>query len=229
MNVLARKLKAFTSRRKTERERIRKSVDREDFLLSQIDEFREKAKQLQGLLTTKANRVQELQDIVAEREDEAQKLSDILEERQGEADRLAAAVEERIDGMVSKVDARLDEWNKTFAERLAENAVNCTEQNEEVRAMIKEQNDKLSETVNGLNGQFDKTKNEICEKVHNENVKCYRNIQTLMEEFDNKLDAVKEEISQISSIKNTAKAALIFSLLNLIGVAVVIAAAFNLI
>ena len=174
MDVLVQKFKSFTGRRNTERERTKKNVDKEDFLLSQIDEFREKAKQLQGLLATKANRVQELSDIVAEREDEAKKLSDILEERQDEADHLVSAVAEQINGLVLKVDTRLNELNETFAERLAENAVNCTEQNEEVRAMIQEQNEKLSETVDGLNGQFDMVKNEICEKVHNENVKCYR-------------------------------------------------------
>ena len=229
MDVLVQKFKSFTGRRNTERERTKKNVDREDFLLSQIDEFREKAKQLQGLLATKANRVQELSDIVAEREDEAKKLSDILEERQDEADRLVSAVAEQINGLVLKVDTRLNELNETFAERLAENAVNCTEQNEEVRAMIQEQNDKLSETVDGLNGQFDMVKNEICEKVHNENVKCYRNMQTLIEESDKKLDAVKEEISQISSVKTMTKAAFIFGIFNLIGVAAVIAAVFHLI
>lgn len=229
MDVVAQKLKEFTDRRKTERERIKKNVDREDFLLSQIDEFREKAKQLQGLLATKASRVQELQDIVAEREDKAKELSDLVEERQDAAERVVSGVAQQIDGMVSKVDAKLNELNKTFAERLAENAVNCTEQNEEVRAMIQEQNDKLSETVNGLNGQFDSIKNEICEKVHNENVKCYRNVQALIEETNRGLEIAREEISQIESVKNVIKAICAFAVLNLIGVSVLIAVALGLV
>ncbi len=225
MDRVAQKLKEFTDRRKTERERTKRNVDREDFLLSQIDEFRERAKQLQGLLVTKASRIQELQDIVAEREDKAKELSDIVEERQEAAERVVAGVAEQIDGLVAKVDARLNELNETFAERLAENAVNCTEQNEEVRAMITEQNEKLSETVKRLDGQFDGVKNEICEKVHNENVKCYRNMQALMEESDKKLDALREDIGQIESVKNMTKAICAFAVLNLIGVAVLIAAA----
>ena len=39
-----------------ERERIQTEVEKEDFLLSQIDEFREKAKQLQDLLAAKENK-----------------------------------------------------------------------------------------------------------------------------------------------------------------------------
>lgn len=55
------------ARRKTERERTRNNVEKEDFLLNQIDEFREKAKQLQSLLISKESKVQELQEIVEER------------------------------------------------------------------------------------------------------------------------------------------------------------------
>ncbi len=223
MDILAQIRKEFAGRRKTERERTKKNVDREDFLLSQIDEFREKAKQLQGLLATKASRVQELSDIVAEREDKAKELSEIVEERQEAADRVAQNVAAQINSMVGKVDGKLKELNKTFAERLAENAVNCTEQNEEVRSMINEQNEKLNETVNSLNGQFDRIKNEICEKVHNEDVKCYRNMQTLIEESDKKTDSLKESMSQIEAIKNTAKAICVFAVLNLIGVVALIA------
>ena len=60
-------------------------MEKEDFLLSQIDEFREKAKQLQNLLTSKESKVQELQNLVNEREDKAQELEQILSERQEEA------------------------------------------------------------------------------------------------------------------------------------------------
>ncbi len=40
------------------RDRIQEEVEKEDFLLSQIDEFREKAKQLQDLLASNENKVQ---------------------------------------------------------------------------------------------------------------------------------------------------------------------------
>ena len=65
------------------KERIHSKVEKEDFLLSQIDEFREKAKQLQNLLTSKESKVQELQNLVNEREDKAQELEQILSEETG--------------------------------------------------------------------------------------------------------------------------------------------------
>ena len=226
---MAQKLKEFADRRKTKRERITEEVGKEDFLLSQIDEFREKAKQLHGLLATKANRVQELHEVVTEREETAKELSDMIEKRRDAAERMVSGVGEQISVLVSKVDARLNELNETFAERLAENAVNCAEQNEEVRAMIAEQNEKLTETVNGLNGKFEKIRDEICEKVHNEDVKCYRNMQTLIEESDRKLDAVKEQVAQLEPMKNTVKVITVLALLNLAGTAAVILFAMGLI
>ncbi len=229
MGKVVQLLKEYTDRRKTDRERKRDNVEKEDFLLNQIDEFREKARQLQELLSSKENKVQELQEIVAEREGKAKELSDMIEERQDAADRVVSGVKVQIDGMVEKVDAKLNELNETFAERLAENAVSSTEQNEEVRSLIKEQNETLMETVDGLNGQFDRLKNEISEKIHTESVQCYRNMQALIEESDKKLEEARESISEISSFKKLLTVIVVFTVLNFAGLAGVIARILGLI
>lgn len=223
MKEIIQKLKEYADRRKNKPERIKEDVGKEDFLLNQIDEFREKARQLQQLLSSKEDKVQELQDIVAEKEGKAKELSDIIEERQDAADRVVAGVKEQIDGMIDKVDTKLNELNATFAERLAENAANSAEQHEEVRGLIREYNEKLSETVNGLNGQFEKIRSEICEKVHTENVNCYRNVQTLIEESDRKLDGIEEDVSKLSSFKTMLTILIIFAILNFAGLAGIIA------
>ena len=229
MNGVAQKLKAFSDRRKTERERTAENVEKEDFLLSQIDEFREKARQLQELLTSKEDKVQKLQEIVAEREGKAQELSDMIEERQDAADRVVSGVGMQIEGMIEKVDAKLNELNETFAERLAENAVGSTEQNEEVRTLIKEHNEKLKETITGLEWQFDRIKNEICEKIHTEDVNCYRNMQALIEESDKKLDKIEEEVLSIASSQTKLTIVIIFTVLNFAGIAGIIARMMGLI
>lgn len=219
MSGMSQKLKGYIDRRKIQRERITDNVEREDFLLSQIDEFREKAKQLQNLISSKEDKVQELQEIVEEKEGQAKELSDIIEERQDAAKRVVSGVGEQIDGMVNKVDAKLKELNETFAERLAENAVNSTEQNEAVRKLIDEYQDKMSEAIKGLDGQFEAVKNEICEKVHTEDVKCYRNMQTLIEESDRKIEETKDTVAELVSLKTMVKVTLVFTALNFVGLA----------
>ncbi len=219
MSGMSQKLKGYIDRRKIQRERITDNVEREDFLLSQIDEFREKAKQLQTLISSKEDKVQELQEIVEEKEGQAKELSDIIEERQDAAERVVSGVGEQIDGMVNKVDAKLKELNETFAERLAENAVNSTEQNEAVRKLIDEYQEKMSEAIKGLDGQFEAVKNEICEKVHTEDVKCYRNMQTLIEESDRKIEETKDAVAELVSLKTMVKVTLVFTALNFVGLA----------
>lgn len=215
------------------------NVEKDDFLLSQIDEFREKAKQLQSLLATKENKVQKLQEIVEEREGKAKELSDMLDERKDAADRVVAGVRSQIDAMVGQVDAKMKELNETFAERLAENALNSTEQheevkklidsqNEEIRKIIDEQNGKLAEIVAGVQEPFEKIKGDINDKIHTENVKCYRNIQTLFEESDKKTELIKSEVSELLAVKGYIKVVSAVSILNLVGLAVLLLHSFGL-
>ena len=84
-------------------------VSREDFLLSQIDEFRERAKQLQSLLDSRETEAQELQTLVDERQEKADALGQILEERQKKADGFTAEVEKQIDRLIGKVSAKMEE------------------------------------------------------------------------------------------------------------------------
>lgn len=214
-------------------------MEKDDFLLSQIDEFREKAKQLQSLLATKENKVQKLQEIVEEREGKAKELSDMLDERKDAADRVVAGVRSQIDAMVGQVDAKMKELNETFAERLAENALNSTEQheevkklidsqNEEIRGIIDEQNGKLAEIVAGVQEPFEKIKGDINDKIHTENVKCYRNIQTLFEESDKKTELIKSEVSELLAVKGYIKVVSAVSILNLVGLAVLLLHSFGL-
>lgn len=214
-------------------------MEKDDFLLSQIDEFREKAKQLQSLLATKENKVQKLQEIVEEREGKAKELSNMLDERKDAADRVVAGVRNQIDSMIGQVDSKMKELNETFAERLAENALNSTEQheevkklidsqNEEIRKIIDEQNEKLAETIAGIQEPFDKIKGDLSDKIHTENVKCYRNIQTLFEESDKKTELIKSEVSELLSVKGLIRVISAVSIVNLVGLAALLLHAFGL-
>lgn len=95
-------------------------VSREDFLLSQIDEFRERAKQLQSLLDSRETEAQELQTLVDERQEKADALGQILEERQKKADGFTAEVEKQIDRLIGKVSAKMEEIEVSMKEDVAD-------------------------------------------------------------------------------------------------------------
>ena len=140
-----------------ERERIQTEVEKEDFLLSQIDEFREKAKQLQDLLAAKENKVQELQSIVNEREGKAEEWQHILVERQEEADKIVTEFTKKVDDLADRVTAKMTEIETSISGQVAEVKRASEEQLASNRKLNEDQiaaNKKLSEEQLATNKQF---------------------------------------------------------------------------
>lgn len=232
-----------------EEERIHATVEKEDFLLSQIDEFREKAKQLQELLAAKENKVVELQSLVNEREDKAQELEHILTERQEEADKIVTAFGKRVDDLAERVTSKMTEIEQSISIQVAEVKRASEEQLSSNRKLNEDQiaaNKKLSEEQLATNKQFleeqaiankrlsegqiaevkallenataqlESIKTDLSEKVHSENVKCYRNIQDLFNEFDSKIEKMDEMERGVDSVKGYVKCLSWFSILNFV-------------
>lgn len=230
-------------------ERTQREVEKEDFLISQIDEFREKAKQLQQLLIAKESKVQELQSLVDEREDKAQELEQILTERQEEADKIAVDFGRKVDELTDKVTSKMTEIEKSISNQVSEVKRVSEEQLSSNRQLNEEQiaaNKRLSEEQLATNKQFleeqaiankklsegqiaevkellenattqlESIKTDLSEKVHTENVKCYRNIQDLFNEFDSKIEKMDEMEQGVGSVKGYVKCLSWFSILNFV-------------
>ena len=104
MRLFRQKKQQISRKREIRNESKEKNMD--DFLLKQIDEFRDKAQQLQDLINTKETKVRELQLLVDERESKATKLQMELDERQREADSLVGNVEEQVDKLIKKIEVQ---------------------------------------------------------------------------------------------------------------------------
>lgn len=234
---------------KREMERTRTKVEKEDFLLSQIDEFREKAKQLQDLLASKESKAQELQTLVNEREDKAQELAQILTERQEEADLIMKDFNKKVDELSEKVTNKMTDIEASIASQVSEVKSASMAQLEANRKLSEDQiaaNKKLSEEQLATNKQFleeqaiankklsegqiaevkqlldnattqlESIKTDLSEKVHSENVKCYRNIQDLFNEFDSKIEKMDEMEKSVGSIRGYVKCLTWFSIINFV-------------
>ena len=106
MRLFRQKKQQTSHKREIRNESKEKNMD--DFLLKQIDEFRDKAQQLQDLINTKETKVRELQLLVDERESKATKLQMELDERQREADSLVGNVEEQVDKVQIELEGGVD-------------------------------------------------------------------------------------------------------------------------
>ena len=181
-------------------------VSKEDFLLNQIDEFRERAKQLQSLLDTKETEAQELQTLVDERQEKAEALGEILKERQSKADGFTIEVEKQIDAMIAKVADKMDEIESAMKEDVADG-----------KKFNEERARELKESLGQIEEQLTTIKSELSEKVHTENVKCYRNIQDLFRSMEEKVDHLTMIEDKQRSIGAWTIVAAVLGIVNLVG------------
>ena len=227
-----------------EQERTQKDVENEDLLISQIDEFREKAKQLQVLLEAKESKAAELQSLVDERAGKAQELEHILTERQEEADKIVTEFGRKVDALADKVTTKMAEIEAGLSGQVADIRKTSEEQIALNRRMNEEQtasNRKLNEEQIAANKQFLEEQAiankklsegqiaEVKELLENatsqlesiktdlsENVKCYRNIQDLFNEFDSKIEKMDEMEGGVDSVKGYVKLLSWFAILNFV-------------
>ena len=180
----------------------------EDLLLQQIDAFREKAQTIQTLIKEKEARVGELEQLLrdkeiqnAEMQNKLELLEQELEKKHQEADGLVTTVETQVDRVLQELRVEMS----GLQEKLEDAA-----QTKEIQDTLAS----VSESVEGI-------KTDLYDKVHNENVKVYRNIQDLLKERDEQDTSMDETNSQFKKVGGKVTFATVLGVLNL-GVVVAI-------
>ena len=230
-------------------ERTVQELEKEDLLLNQIDEFREKAKQLQDLLLSKESKAQELQTLVNERQDRAQELEQLLNARREEANQIMRVFNQKMDELTAQVTGKMTELEVSISHQVSQAKSASVAQLEANRKLNEEQieaskklneeqlaknkqfleeqaiaNKKLSEgqiaevkvLLDTATTQLDSIKTDLSEKVHSENVKCYRNIQDLFNEFDSKIEKMDAMEKGVDAIRGYVKCLTWFSIVNFV-------------
>ena len=94
-----------------------------------------------------------------------------------------------------------------------------TAQMEELSAKV----DQVAETVKGQDSQqLETLKAELSEKIHSENVKCYRNVQTLVEELEQKIEHSQQETNNMRVMKGCFGGVILLSIVNIAGVVAIL-------
>lgn len=213
-----------------------KSIEKEDYLLAQIDEFRAKAQQLQNLLITKESKVQELQEIVDEREIKAKELEYILDERQKKADGITEEVTKQIDSLIDKVSEKMEAIGASLGKELQDGQKINERQLEEIKntlgdlngqqleeikgalgSLSEQQAEELKNALSELNAQLEVVRSDLSDKVHSENVQCYRNLADLLKSVETKLDKANEIEKKVISVHKCTIAIIVFSVINMLG------------
>ena len=212
----ARRIRTDSPSRKLER--IRRKLENQDFLLSQIDEFREKAMQLQELLVSRESKAKELQTIVEEREVKAEELQQILDERQEKADGITAEVSKKINVLIDKVAQKMDEVEASMKAELANG-----------NELSAQQAQQLKDTLTEVTTQLETIKGELSEKIHSENVICYRNMADLMNGIEDKLDDFTTLHAVVDTNKKLSIVGIVLGGVNLVALIALILVSFGII
>lgn len=179
------------SKRRTSYLQVRRkkedTMNKEDYLMRQIDEFRDKAKQLQLLLKAKETQVNELETMVNAREAKAVELEGLLQVRKSEADQLVTETSAQIQLMIQALDRQMEQFNTSLGDQ------------------VQGVNEQFGERVQSLEEKLDAIKADICDKVHTEDVKCYRNMKSLIEGQNEKFDNVKLSDESLKSVRKSFK------------------------
>lgn len=176
-----------------------KTIDnREKILLDQINEFREHAQQLQNLLNSKDAQTQELEHKVDHGQKKIDVLENILKEREEKTDQLTREVERQIDGMIEKVSLKMDAIEKSMKDESRVGQLLDAQRTEE-----------LKEALELVKEQLTMVKGELSDKIHSENVTCFRNIADLFREMDETVGKMAAEVTAMSIKTNSMKKCMI--------------------
>ena len=237
-------------------------MDKDDFLLTQIDEFREKAKRLQEMLNTKESKAEELSTIVEERvadgitaqvakqidvliESVHEKMAEIEQSMNAGMDSLGRQVSSDMDNLGRSVNANMDNLGSSmsgqignlgqslgteisgisqyigqsldFGDTLEQTRRSTEEGTAAVTSAVNEANAHMLQSLTELNDQHVSLKAELSDKVHTENVKCFRNIQDLFKVMGDKVDTVSELEKQVGTTKTFAVISTVLAIINTFG------------
>ncbi len=205
-------------------------MERDDYLLKQIDEFREKAKQLQELMATKETKARELQRVVDEQESKASELKYFVAEKEKEAEELNAGITRNVNAIMDHVDGKLDrkfdDLDHRMDEKLEGQLEKTAEGTEEIKRTLSEFKipefdtdaitTELKKPISEMQEEVGGMRTEILEKIHTEGVQVFRNTRDLIDEQSQKAEVFDEMKKEMRSLRMNLKIALWFGIVNFV-------------
>ena len=138
-------------------------------------------------------------------EEKAKELQHVLNARKSEADVLLTGVHGQMEEMINRVEEKLNALSEKIAADVSDSTGRTAEQTAQMQASLQE-----------ISQQLDSMKLELAEKIHTEDVKCYRNMQDLIKELTVKLEENDTLEKSLNTVKGYAKCLTWFSVINFV-------------
>lgn len=187
-------------------------------ILAQIDALKAKAVEWQNIIKSKDAKNEQIKKLELQVEKLSQfeeKLDLLLQKKEEEsAAKLDEKFSEQQELISKKIAYQMGQISDKFGGLSQEMEENFESFTQEMEEKLDTQSEKSEEVLKLLAEQLDTFKIEINDQIHKENVKCYRNIQGLIEEENKKEKDNSFILKENKKIKGYLKAILIFLILN---------------
>ena len=130
----------------------------------------------------------------------------------GQIGNLGQSLGTEISGISQNIGQSLD-----FGDTLEQTRRITEEGTAAVTSAVNEANAHMLQSLTELNDQLVSLKAELSDKVHTENVKCFRNIQDLFKVMGDKVDTVSELEKQVGTTKTFAVISTVLAIINTFG------------
>ena len=182
------------------------AAKRENQLLLQIDEFREKAKELQEMLEAREEEVAQLEELVTERDREAKHLDELVTSRREEADQLVIGVTIQIQEMIGQLDQQMTDFDLSVRRLLSEFSNKLEEEISKSEERTQAQISALDEAAEK---EFTRMDAQIGERLTKIDETTQEQLTSAGEQIDRQMCSLNEQIEgELGSLKTQVDAQL---------------------
>ncbi len=197
-------------------------------------ELQKKNSRLKEQLDAAHKRIAELEKQIDHLKEESGKVEQNLDRQREDIDQLITGVTIQIQDMIDTLNQQMQQLDFKAQRQMAEHQgtsgqienitestqqiADSTQQIDEIKAMI-ETLEQQKVSLDEINEKSDSMKEEIFEKIHMENVACYRNMKSLVTELHenvNDMELGEDSLMEIRSSFKGMKTLSVFSLLSFI-------------
>ena len=223
MAALSEKKKKNTEKAEKQEAKNKAAVTKlgqDDYMLAQIDRFRDKAQELQEKLNEREEELKRLEALVEEKDRQVHELELLEQTRREENDNFLESADRQFRDMVYRLEGRINVLAREIEEKVASDQQICDDQTTKLQWEIKQ-----------IDRNLEKIKSDLSDKTHQEMLTTYRNVHISLEEMSDHLEQVaqmakdetvtavqtsKMDEETIQKIRRPALAAMLFSLLSLL-------------
>ncbi len=207
-----------------------KSEQRSGSTSRQGSELHKRTSRLKEQLQAARARISQLEDQIDRLKEENTEVEQHLDTQREDIDQLITGVSVQIQEMIDALNQKMEELDFKTQRQVSElqgttdqlqKISEETEQIEEIKAMIATLEQQQS-SLDEINEKSEGIKEELFEKIHMENVACYRNMKSLVTELHENVNDMELSEDSLMQIRRSFKGLKFLSIFSLLSFAVLL-------